>query len=312
MKAQVTVPDTLPYSTTAALRRFPANQTVFARMSNDPAFRSRIIDGGQTRTWDREDSALRDAAWAVLEDLSAHAYEKNVESGLTDPLVGPDDLGKLTTKLKRAASVFGAGGTGIARVNRLWLYAVDGEEVIPEHLGSVIVMVVPMDRDAISQSPSPIADAATGNGYARMAFVTSCMVNFVRRLGWSAVGCGNDTALSVPLAIDSGLGECGRNGILTTPDLGSCVRICKVFTDFPLLTDRPASLGMAEQCNRCRRCVRACPVGAISSKSPTSEGLGPSSNPGVVKWPVDGEKCRRFWTVNGNSCSNCIDACPYS
>lgn len=313
MNVEVTHPEAQPYSTTDRLQRFPAAQTVFERMRYDPDFRAMITDGGQAASWAQEESALRDAAWSVIADLSSRAYRKgDTEGRTTDRYIGPSDPGELAAVLKRTAIIFGAGTTGIARVNRLWLYAVEGDEVIPERLGTVIVMTIPMDRDSIAQSPSPIADAATGNGYARMAFVTSCMVDYLRRLGWSAVGCGNDTALSVPLAIDSGLGECGRNGLLTTPQWGSCVRVCKVFTDAPLEPDRPVSFGMPARCDRCRICVKACPVGAISAEAPTSEGRGLSTNPGVVKWPVDGEKCRRFWTINGNSCSNCIDACPYS
>ena len=67
---------------------------------------------------------------------------------------------------------------------------------------------------------------------------------------------GNDTALSIPLAIDAGLGELGRNGLLITPEYGACVRLCKVFTDLPLEADRPVEFGLAEICQRCRRLRR--------------------------------------------------------
>ena len=293
MKELQIVPlDSPPYSTTDALSRFSADKTVFARMRSDPEFRTRV-QSGVSRQLGPVESALKGSAWSVLGDLSERAYERDRDDGLGALRHEPENC--FTSDLKKTAHTFGSGATGIARVNRLWLYAPPGEEIVPEHLDTAITMVIPMDRGAIAQSPSAAADAATGNGYARMAFVTSCMVDFVHRLGWSAVGCGNDTALSVPLAIDSGLGECGRNGILTTPTWGSCVRICKIFTDMPLVPDRPISFGMPERCDSCRRCVKACPVGAISDTGPTSTGLGQSSNPGVVKWFVDGEKCRHFW-----------------
>jgi len=69
---------------------------------------------------------------------------------------------------------------------------------------------------------------AEGNpGYSRIDFAlayASWMVHdvfaggFIRNLGYEAIQCGNDTALSIPLAIDAGLGELGRNGLLITPD----------------------------------------------------------------------------------------------
>jgi len=34
--------------------------------------------------------------------------------------------------------------------------------------------------------------------------------------------------------VDAGLGELGRNGLLVTPEFGSRVRLCKVFTELPL------------------------------------------------------------------------------
>ncbi len=69
---------------------------------------------------------------------------------------------------------------------------------------------------------------------------------------------GNDTALSIPQAVDAGLGELGRNGLLITPDRGPCVRICKVFADMPLAPDRPVRFGVSEFCRSCARCADAC------------------------------------------------------
>ena len=97
-----------------------------------------------------------------------------------------------------------------------------------------------MDAQAIVSSPAFRAGVATGVGYSRMAYAISCLAEFIRHLGYAAIPMGNDTALSIPLAVDSGLGELGRNGLLVTPQYGPCVRICKVFTDLPLATDAGA------------------------------------------------------------------------
>ena len=53
------------------------------------------------------------------------------------------------------------------------------------------------------------------------------------------------------MAVDAGLGELGRNGQLITRDFGSSVRISKVFTDLPLIPDRPVDLGVQRFCEQC-------------------------------------------------------------
>ena len=281
-------------------------------MRNDPDFLNWLRPEKQEHAHDPAGTALMDAAWSILRPLEGVAYGKDSIGEKSEKQYVPDSWSTFTGEIKETASFLGAALAGVARVNRLWLYTHQEDEVVPESIETSIVMAVEMDRSLIHTSPSAGADAATGNGYARMAFIAKGMVEYIRRLGWRAIGCGNDTALSIPLAIDAGLGECGRNGLLATSRHGSRIRICKVFTDMPLIPDQPITIGMSERCNTCRRCVKACPVDAISNGERTAKALNVSSNPGVMKWPVDGEKCRRFWSVNGASCANCISACPLS
>jgi len=135
---------------------------------------------------------------------------------------------------------------------------------------------------------------------------------FIRYIGYQAIPCGNDTALSIPLAIDAGLGELGRNGLLITEKFGPRVRLSKVFTDLPLVPDRPMEFGVAEFCSRCRRCAENCPGQAISFGEPTTEGHSISNNNGIYKWYINPEKCFKFWAQNEGSCSNCIRVCPFN
>jgi epoxyqueuosine reductase len=138
------------------------------------------------------------------------------------------------------------------------------------------------------------------------------LAEFIRALGYHAIPCMNDTALSVPLAIAAGLGQAGRHGLLITPDYGPCVRLCKVLTNIPLQPDRPIDMGVTEFCRHCLNCAQACPAGAISFEDQTSAGVCESNNPGVQKWYVHVEKCLRFWQANGSACANCIAACPFT
>ena len=69
---------------------------------------------------------------------------------------------------------------------------------MPDTHSTAIVMAIAMDFEPIQTSQSFSAIA--------------CLAEFIRKLGYGAIPMGNDTALSLPLAIDAGLGEMGRNG----------------------------------------------------------------------------------------------------
>jgi len=169
-----------------------------------------------------------------------------------------------------------------------------------------------MDYDGIAQSPTAGAAAATGMGYSRAALAATGLAEYLRRFGWPAIPSSNDTALSVPLAIDAGLGEAGGNGMRITERFGPRVRLCNVFTDAPLTCDDSVSFGATERCGDCTRCADACPARAITTGEPTAEGPTPASNPGAIKWHVNADECLAFWRVNGADCSNCIKACPFN
>jgi reductive dehalogenase len=145
-----------------------------------------------------------------------------------------------------------------------------------------------------------------------MAFVAGLLAQFIRGLGYKAIPCGNDTALSIPIAIEAGLGELGRNGLLITEKFGPRVRLCKVFTDLPLVPDEPHFFGVEEFCRKCLKCAEDCPSQAISSGEKTTGALNRSNNPGVLKWPVNAEQCYKYWIANRLDCANCISVCNFN
>jgi hypothetical protein len=83
-------------------------------------------------------------------------------------------------------------------------------------------------------------------------FGADLLACFIRGLGYQAIPCGNDTALSVPLAMAAGLGESSRMGLLITPKFGSRVRICKLFTDLPLESDDYRPFWVHQFCQTCK------------------------------------------------------------
>jgi reductive dehalogenase len=269
----------------------------------------------------RSDYAFQAAAWTLASSFGRSAYCAQRPEGTRGakfddlPPCQTGDEKAFTLYVKNAARLFGASLVGITRLNPLWLYDNEGEDdaqELPPEIDTAVVMAIEMNYHYIATSPSVQATAATGNGYSRMVFTACCLAEFLRNLGFKAIACGNDTALSIALAIDAGLGELGRNGLLITEKYGPRVRLCKVLTNAPLVLDEPIQFGVRKFCEVCKKCATTCPPGAITEGEMTSEGVCKSNNPGILKWYVNVEKCLNFWHHNRTSCSNCIRSCPFN
>lgn len=329
------------YRIVRELNRFNQKCTVLSRTAWDPSFQ-KLKDTYQKarreriqRKNSRESYALRDASWYVANTLGTFAGfmhgndglyswksleepEESLDSNLKFQKPKILDPTRMSAKVKRAARFYGADLAGIARLNDSWVYShsynrLTGKNAtinLSKQFKSAIVMAIKMDHDRIAKSDIE-ASTATGLGYSQMAFAASLIAEFIRNLGYQALPCGNDTALSIPLAIDAGLGELGRNGLLITPQFGPRVRLCKVLTDLPLTPDKPICFGVQQFCETCRRCLENCQAHAISENR-TAEAITMSNNSGIMKWQADGEKCFRFWSEKGIDCSACIKVCPFN
>jgi epoxyqueuosine reductase len=278
------------------------------------------------------DYALRNGAWNLewgaglgnsRSNFGLYAWdgvnpkiEHFVKTG--DPVKeSPQEMSRL---IKKVALYFGADLVGICRLHPNWIYSHEYNTMTQEHYPievpkgcqNAIVMAIDMDYETIRMSPSGMEDAATGLGYSKMAFVANLLATFVRGLGYRAIPSGNDTALSIPLAMAAGLGEMGRLGLLITREFGPRVRLCKVFTDLPLSYDSYQPVGAKEFCKDCKKCASHCPSRAISHGDMTTEGYNISNQSGTLKWYVNCERCFEFWGKMRMACSNCIMVCPYN
>ncbi len=239
-----------------------------------------------------------------------------------------------TLAVRHAALFYGASLAGVAELNPLWLYRdissptredrartitvhrtedrfeqADDAWYIPGSMNRVIALAFEEDFHAMSNSPGRLASAAVGNGYSRMAVTSSQLSDFIRGLGYRAIPAGNGVGLSIPMAIDAGLGQLGRMGLLVTPKYGPRVRIAKVITDMPLVPNSTIDFGVEEFCEACMLCADDCPSESVTKGPMTWEGPSGSNNPGVHKWYTKVEGCYDF---NGFSCSSCKRICPFN
>jgi len=288
-----------------------------------------------------EEQAFERAAWALERNFAngnssgkqgLYAWDSPTITA-TQPedlkISGGDPL-EISRMIKRIAKFLGASLVGVCELDRRWLYSdycnVPGIQVpdpsmpdveqgpveISEEYKYAIVMAFEMDYQAIRYTPTSIGAAASGRGYSEMAYTTYLLAHYILSLGYKAIPMGNDTACSIPIAIDAGLGELSRMGFLITPEYGPRVRISKIFTDLPLTPDQPIDFGVWEFCSRCEKCAVNCPGQAIMYGEATATIHNICNREGLLRWPINVEKCLGFITSNGAACSTCIRVCPFN
>ena len=326
------------YQITEDYKRFNQKNDLFNRSIWDPEVNPKALFSSydlaqkfkKSKGFDHWDYALRNASWHLTDVVGELGFEdKGTVEGFTDyytiqrdgpqvkaPVISPENS---THRIKAAARIFGAGMVGICEIDHRWVYAKtynrktrDNPALeIPKSFRYAIILILPMDYALSKTFPAALSGTTTGVGYMQSMGCATQLAQFITNLGYEAMASMNDTALNIPMAIQAGLGEYGRNGLLITPEFGPNVRIAKVFTDLELKADQPITFGVKAFCDLCQECVTACPAKAIPSGPPRNTPPNLSSHSHIKKWTTNAEKCFRFWTNMNSDCAICIRVCPY-
>ena len=180
-----------------------------------------------------------------------------------------------------------------------------------ESFQTAVVGATAMDPDVLKTSPSFDAAAAAGVGHSCMAFAIACRAELTRNLGYSVIPMGNDTSVSVPLAIDAGLGEMDWSGMLAGSEASPIVPSCNAFTDMRPASDQRRCFGLDADCRVLPAAWGCYVVGAIYGGSePSYSAVCPFNSRRIKRWAVVHDKCCSFWIESGQDCSTCIVTCP--
>lgn len=111
------------------------------------------------------------------------------------------------------------------------------------------------------------------------------------------------------VATRAGLGWIGKSCLLVTPEYGGAIRLSSLVTDAPLTPDRPI---LESRCGKCRRCVTACPAGALTGAlwqaGTPREAL---FQPGICE-KTHRKRMMEATGIDTDLCGLCFAVCPYT
>ena len=295
------------YIDEARVVRVPKRTDMFARAQFGDMGKN-VQDGAKNGHYARKAApsmAQRRAlgAFVLLQDGQPN---EEVTQSTFDPVRNAENI--------KAASYFlGVDAVGISRCPDWTWYSHDavGEPINPPH-GHAVSMIIDQGYETMEGASGDdwISVAQSMRAYLRFSLLGGVIAKHIRNLGYSAKAHTvlDGEVLQPPLLLLSGLGEVSRIGeVILNPFLGPRLKSGVVTTDMPLAHDQPIDFGLQSFCERCNKCARECPSGAITA--------GPKLMfNGYEIWKSDSQKCAtyRITTDGGAMCGRCMKTCPWN
>lgn len=209
---------------------------------------------------------------------------------------------QLTAELKAIATRLGMSAVGIAEYDHKFRFDDYPYKHEEEGFHRVIVCVLEENYASLETTPSARHDRATMSCYVELMKMQKHLGTYLQAEGYGAhLHDFEGGAVTVPYAVQAGLGQLGLNGVLLTPFAGPRVRITLISTNAPLELDQPVDYGIPRICDKCRACVRNCPARALSAKRQTYRG--------VEKAKVNAARCAPVLAM-AHDCGVCLKVCP--
>ncbi|MFA9389221.1 MAG: 4Fe-4S dicluster domain-containing protein [Prolixibacteraceae bacterium] len=170
-----------------------------------------------------------------------------------------------------------------------------------------IAITVEMNKEAVDQAPFAPVIVESTKQYLHAGKVAIGLAEYIRQLGFDATAHidANYEVICPLVAMDAGLGDIGRMGLLMTPNLGPRVRIAVVSTNLQLKPSKSLTRNSVQYfCMICKKCAAACPSQAIQKSNEIKNGQ--------VRYRINHERCYGFWARIGTDCARCMSVCPYA
>jgi len=319
-----------PYKIVGPLTRFDERENVHARYELVPDTQEWNDFYRNFPKWERIDLKTKSLPGMMKVghpwDLPILANERvvirmlcddEVVDGIPSPerqVIRPE---RATEKIKGVARHLGADLVRIGPLNPAFVYSHIGKTrgypgrkrgapISLTHTNA-ISLAIGLNTDMIKTGPVLPEYAEVSRVYLQLAMISVTIAGYIRSLGYPARAHNllNYQVLCVPVAIDAGMGQLGRHGLMLTKEFGSCLKLAVVTTDLPLTYDSTVDIGGDAFCAHCKICAESCPSKAI----PTGDKVVVR---GVEKWRIIPEACFYIWNETGTDCGVCVASCPWT
>jgi reductive dehalogenase len=264
----------------------------------------------------------------------------SVKGKINPRRVEVEDPAAMARHIKRVSKYLGSDLVGIARTHPAMLYASGAryqeneggalgtstalnvahnekdnredevKDMTPEELAErypyVIFSTTAWDYKTLQAHRHIIGDASYHTSGMRAALANKALEGYIRELGYTAI---RGATIPQTVALASGIGELGRNGMLINGRYGARIHgPDTILTDLPLVADKPVDNGVEDFCKVCRKCAVTCPTNSLSFEDKVVYN-------GIKKYKTNWITCYKlrpfvheFWT----SCLSCIAICPFT
>lgn len=252
---------------------------------------------------------------------SLYDIYRNLPEGNVNPKkIAVTDPERMARNIKEIARFFGADVVGITHLDQAYVYShrARGNTAAGENAGDpidlrhrfAICLGFESDYEKFLTNNSRISDAEYSLGNVNSLQPTFLLAAYIREMGYPARthGFGRFEVNPIPLAVNAGLGELGRHGMLIHEEYGSRLHLSVVTTDLPMAVDRPVDIGVEDVCKYCMKCARTCPSHSI----PFS---GKETHNGVERYRINVDTCYKYRLGSKGEWANCVicvSSCCYN